>query len=170
MPKTAKPLDLGLLKSRVLYEPDTGLLFSVATEKPIGRTDRQGYVSIDIPSGVKGRRSTVLAHRIAYGLMTGSDVPKGMFVDHINQFKDDNRWSNLRLVSHRQNMINSVQPRTVNDLPYGVRPNPRSSTKPFKVSIQVWGKTRYLGSFRTIEEASAVAIEARERAWNEPAS
>lgn len=50
----------------------------------------------------EGKRTTVLMHRQIL-----SDSPKNMDIDHINGNKSDNRKSNLRIATRKQNMHNS---------------------------------------------------------------
>lgn len=166
MPKAATPLNIRNLVSRFSYDPETGKLFSRSRQKVVGRMDRQGYVSIDVATG-KGLRRTILAHRVAFCIVTGADVPEGMFIDHINRNKSDNRWHNLRLVTHRQNMMNASQPRTKNTLPVGVAPNPRSKKNPFIAKIQIRGRAIYLGSFPTPELARQAYLKAHSEAWDD---
>lgn len=151
MPK-ALPLPLDILRSRYAYEPISGQLYSNASGvlRPVGRRDARGYTSVDVTVGES--RRTILAHRIAFALMNGRDVPEGMSIDHKNREKSDNRWSNLRLATHQQNLTNVVQPRK-NVLPRGVYLNQKSRVNPYKTKIQVHGKTIYIGSYPTIETA-----------------
>ncbi|MDA6380520.1 HNH endonuclease signature motif containing protein [Escherichia coli] len=44
------------------------------------------------------------AHRLAWLIVYGT-MPDG-FIDHINRVRTDNRISNLRLVTHSENMQN----------------------------------------------------------------
>jgi len=45
------------------------------------------------------------AHRLVWILHNG-DIPKGLFIDHINGIRDDNRIDNLRLVTKQENGFN----------------------------------------------------------------
>jgi hypothetical protein len=45
-------------------------------------------------------------HRYIWEKANGP-IPDGMQIDHINGKRDDNRLSNLRVVSHRENALNS---------------------------------------------------------------
>ena len=166
MPKVALPLPVEALRTKYAYEPTSGQLYGNASGvlRPVGRLDARGYLSVDLTE--EGRRRTILAHRVAYALMTGHDIPVGMFIDHINRKKTDNRWSNLRIATHQQNMTNAEQPRK-NVLPRGVYLNEKSRKNPYKSKIQVFGKAIYIGSFPTIDAAKA-AYEA-ERARHEGA-
>ena len=75
--------------------------------------DVAGYI---LPRGyrsIKIKGKNMLAHRLAFLYMDGS-LPEG--TDHINQQRDDNRWSNLRRVSQPVfgqplNQINSPVPK-----------------------------------------------------------
>lgn len=87
------------------------------------------------------------------------NAPKGMVVDHINHNTLDNRRSNLRLCSQAENMKN-MRSRANK---YGFRGITKSSPGTFLASIRTNGKARYLGNFKTAEEAAraydAAALE-----------
>jgi len=70
-----------------------------------GTVNREGYVRITI-FGMGFQ-----AHRLAFYFMTGNLPPSDLEVDHINGDRADNRWVNLRLVSHAVNMQNSRIPK-----------------------------------------------------------
>jgi len=66
--------------------------------KVAGWDNGRGYIKIEINS------RAFRAHRLAFLYMEGS-LPAND-VDHINGAKDDNRWTNLRHVTHGENMRN----------------------------------------------------------------
>jgi hypothetical protein len=94
------------LKKYVTYDPVDGLFRSTgvkySNKNPgdiVGTTHKtKGYLYIS----VKGK--TYRAHRLAFLFMLGK-FPENQ-VDHINQVKGDNRWSNLRDVSAAVNSQN----------------------------------------------------------------
>jgi len=90
----------------------------------------------------------VLAHRLVwlyhYGYMPSEQI------DHINGIRHDNRISNLRLATNKQNCQNTKQARVNNKSGFlGVSP----SGDKFISTIQKNGKQLYLGTFETKEEA-----------------
>jgi len=71
-------------------------------------------------------------------------------IDHINGIRHDNRISNLRLATNKQNCQNTKQARVNNKSGFlGVSP----SGDKFISTIQKNGKQLYLGTFETKEEA-----------------
>jgi len=153
----SKPRTLTIEEIRRVYayDPATGFLFSVANGvlRRVGRVDKRGYLRVTM--NVDGELREVLVHRIAYAIMTGIDLSDEVEIDHINRDKGDNRWENIRLCTHQENIVNSSQPRSKFDLPRGVYANLKSRVRPYRSKIQVAGKSIYIGSFRTIEEAKA---------------
>lgn len=145
------------------YDPGTGSFkwrYKAAKNgKPLsgdpGWTNADGY-----PMLSAGSRQ-VLAHRVAHILMTGSDVPKGFEIDHINRVVNDNRWCNLRVVRRSQNNMNTK-----------IRVDNKSGVKGvyFDKSRNNWaaeikanGKRKHLGRFDTLQEAAKARKEAEQR-------
>jgi hypothetical protein len=81
-------------------------------------------------------------HRLVAFAYLGLDIenPKQV-IDHINRDTFDNRVSNLRIVSHQQNMFNR------NAKGYSKRGNK------YVVKIRINGKDIYLGTYDTRELA-----------------
>lgn len=95
-------------KTALDYNPETGLFtWKIRAAKHInigaiaGGHDSHGYLRISI----QGTRRQ--AHRIAWLLMTGC-WPADQ-IDHINGIRDDNRWRNLRCVTHHENQRNMAK-------------------------------------------------------------
>lgn len=69
--------------------------------KPVGVLGNHGYYQINLRStGVK------LAHRVIWE-MTYGPIPEGMEVDHIDRHRNNNKLSNLRLVTSCENSWNT---------------------------------------------------------------
>ncbi|EPS4832772.1 HNH endonuclease signature motif containing protein [Enterobacter hormaechei] len=47
-----------------------------------------------------------MAHRVAWILYHGKPIPDGLYIDHVSGNKQDNRISNLRLVTNQENHHN----------------------------------------------------------------
>jgi hypothetical protein len=109
-----------VLRDILDYEPDTGVLrwkrrdvASFASEhaakiwnakypgtRALANKNRGGYLK----GLIFGR--TYIAHRIIWAWVSGEYPPDGLEIDHINRVRDDNRLSNLRIVTHSQNSLN----------------------------------------------------------------
>ena len=95
-----------ILSQLLDYDPDTGILRWKFVEGATSRGDKirntrfAGMIagSYSPRSGlvvwISGK--SYLAHRVAWVLMTGEDVP---YIRHLNGDLADNRWSNLRSVT-----------------------------------------------------------------------
>jgi hypothetical protein len=101
----------------------------------------------------------VLAHRLAYRLITG-DWPT-TYIDHIDRDKRNNKWSNLRLATPSDNNCNT-----------SLRADNRSGVKGvcFKASRRKWlvqvskdRRIHHCGYYDTLQEATQAAVEARRR-------
>lgn len=83
-------------------------------------------------------------------------------VDHINRCKLDNRRVNLRWVTRSENIFNvSDRTGTVTGVRNVYRKVSRTGRITFTVMKQVDGKMKYIGSFRTLTEATAARDASR---------
>ncbi len=137
-----------LLKTYFYYDPDTGIFLNLVARGRVkigtvaGSLLKDGYWKIGLFG--KGYK----AHRLAWLYVYGS-FPEGI-LDHINQIKTDNRISNLREVSIRDNGSN----RKDNSKIVGVY-KARNNSGRYTSQIQINGKIKYLGTFDTELEAKA---------------
>lgn len=153
------------LKQCYRYDPDTGIftrLISGGGQKAgsfAGVINDRGYLRIWIAG------KSYKAHRLAFLYVTGKMPRQHSTVDHINRCRADNRWSNLRLASHGENLANSG-PQQRNTT--GFKGVSRSGNgKRFVAQITVRGEVRYLGTFDAAAEAGAAYEAAANDAYGE---
>lgn len=151
-------ITLSELKELYDFNPETGLFSRI---KPVtraklgsgGSINDQGYVVLFL----KGR--SVRGHRAAWLYFYG-EWPKS-HIDHINGNRSDNRISNLRLASQSQNRQNSKTPKNNTSGYKGVSCDTRHGT--WRARIFVNNKDKYLGTFKTKEQASEAYIDAAKK-------
>ena len=143
----------------LIYDPDTGHFTrriargNSPAGAVAGNVHPRGYVLI----AIDGR--DYRAHRLAWLYMTG-EMPCGD-VDHRDGNPGNNRWANLRDVSHRVNGENQRRPHRNNKSGFlGVH---RHKNGGFVASIRVAGKFHYLGCFDTPQDASHAYVKAKRR-------
>lgn len=109
---------------------------------------------------VDGRKTVILMHRM---IMADEGYPlKGNDVDHINRDKLDNRKSNLRVVSHKENGWNLSKNKNNTSGYPGVSCNGRSKRNPWEAKIRI-GRDRAisLGYYPTPESAYQAYLMAK---------
>lgn len=106
-----------------------------------------GYIACDVPG-----KARCYMHRVVLARMIGKPVPKHKRVDHINGDKADNRRSNLRLVTPKENVWNRhTAPRGA--VPYwGVAKLKLSEN--YRAYVTENGRQKSLGVYATPEEAA----------------
>ncbi len=116
------------------------------------------YCQCSLKSGIKMRLHRLLLERV-------QTLTPGLQVDHINGDPLDNRLANLREVTSQENSWN-IRP----DKQLGVHKLVYASTKKvkYKAEIFVHGKSIWLGSFQTEEEAIAARKAAEVKYFNRP--
>ena len=146
------------LRELFSYDPETG--FFTLLKRRMGSRQKVGHIQDQLHKGyvcatIDGHQYR--CHRLAWLYIHG--VWPNQSIDHINGIKTDNRILNLRDVSHSVNMQNI---KTVNATSTtGVLGAQKDYKGRFKSLIQVDGKKRYLGYFKTAEEANQAYLKAK---------
>ena len=141
------------------YDADTGLFrwADVAGNgkkagREVGTVCSTGHVLIRLGSTVR------LAHRLAWLLYHG--VMPAKCLDHLNGIRHDNRIANLREVTPAGNAQNLREAHRDNQTGLlGV--SYWAAHAAFRADIWVTGKSIYLGSFVTAEDAHAAYLTAK---------
>jgi hypothetical protein len=129
------------------YDPSTGNIYGSSGKLIINKSGR-GYIypTIWFERKIHQFFGHTFAWYVTYGKMPDSQI------DHINGIKDDNRISNLRDVTNQQNHFNKTKSKGY----YW-----REDSKKWQSQIGIDGKTIYLGSFYTEEEAHQSYLDAK---------
>jgi hypothetical protein len=170
--KLSKPrVTVERLRAVLHYDPDTGVFtwlprpldeFKNRSQGKVwnarfpgtkaGSPCKKGYIGIAID------KTIFKAHRLAFLYMTG-EWPRHE-VDHINQVKADNRWTNLRDVPHQ---VNSQNARTARKQRALLGAYQEKDTGKHFASIGHNGSAKWLGYHPTAEAAHAAYVEAKRR-------
>lgn len=148
------------LREVVIYDPEDGAFTwaksrsGCAAGRSAGSIASNGYWRIKIDRREYG------AHRLACLYMTGS-MPET--VDHINGIRTDNRWSNLRPATQKQQTANR-RARASSGVK-GVSWQKHASK--WRSSIMVEGKSVHLGYFASKDEAGAAYFAAAREHFGE---
>ena len=147
MPKFKAMPPLEELQKKFSYDPETGLFNGGG--KYSGVRVPTGHLRLEL-----SRNDFYFAHRVAWYMSTGED-PEDKVVEHADRNPANNRLSNLRLATQLQNCQNQVAQGFCWE----------ESRQRYRVDMRIWGKRRFIGRFRTIEEAQAAydakAVETR---------
>lgn len=141
------------------YDPLTGLLKwkqaagrwgRIKAGSTAGGVSTGGYLQVRVDG--KSR----MVHRMAWIHANGAIETE--MIDHINGDRTDNRLCNLRQATRA---INTQNIKRANSLSrhgrLGITPN----HKAWKALISINGKQRYLGTFKTADEAQAAYLAAK---------
>ncbi len=147
---TRHDFSLEYLKSKIHYNPDSGIITNLKTCQTITRTNRDGYVVV----AIKGYN--YMAHRLAWFYMTG-EWPK-CSIDHKDRDRANNRWDNLRESTFLQNSANSG-PRKGSSVKYKnvVKVSHKNGNESYAASMKYNGKNIPLGVYYTPEAAALAA-------------
>jgi hypothetical protein len=161
-PKIVRGNKLSIEEIRDLfgYDPTTGVLLWKIKRRN-RPTNIAGWIHPNGYTQIKVNNIVYPSHHLVWALHKGSlpDLTNNKVIDHINKQRSDNRIENLRLVSVRENNLNTTLSNRGMSGCNGVTYNKRDNKWVARISIAA-GNRKHLGSFETIAEA----IEARKAA------
>lgn len=141
------------LKNIVHYNKETGKFTWLNCNRSTynntelkGSDDKDGYLTVKI-NQVRYR-----LHRLAWLYVYG-EFPKHQ-LDHINHIKYDNRIDNLRNATNQQNQWHKPASKRNTTGAKGVIKRGNS----FTAQMTINGKKKYLGSYKTVDEAKNAYI------------
>ena len=148
MMKTLPLPSIEVLNEWLHYNPDTGILtwkkspgHNAKVGKEAGHLKKNGYRAVVI-AGIQYK-----THRVIWKMIYGNDPDEGMYIDHINRIKNDNRLCNLRVVTPSENRKNQkCQEGNISGIRYFTW-----SKKDRKWRVRVMRKS--YGFYKTLDEA-----------------
>jgi hypothetical protein len=115
-----------------------------------------GYLSVGL--SINGIQKTYTVHKLVMLAFVGKS---SLVIDHINGIKTDNRITNLRYCTQRENTTSSNVKK--GNKFTGVSLNSPNYTKRYRARIRINGKQNELGSYMTPEEAHQAWKTANEK-------
>ena len=155
--------DADLLRASLRYDPESGLLFWKERAIDLAGTANEAkrwnnkHAGKEVGSAISVRGYKKVRvfgfqytqHRVIWKIVHGSDPN---YIDHINGDRSDNRLINLRDVSFQENCRNRRKLKRNTSGITGVCWVSR--TQSWQAAIVCDGKPKYLGSFKSIEDAA----------------
>ena len=136
------------LTANYTYDRDAGQVFNNRRGKPALALDNRGYRVIAV--SFNNKQKLFRAHHVVWFFEYGEWPTSCM--DHIDGVKSNNHWSNLRLVSHRENLQAYSMTQNTSSIYQGV--NWRKDTKNWRSRIRIGNKHKSLGAFTCELEAA----------------
>ena len=126
--------------------PETGKVFGIMGKEIINKKD--GY--IDISFIYNKKKHHLKAHQFIYFCVNG-EYDLSLDIDHINNLRDSNQISNLRLTTRSENLQNTKAK--------GYTWN--KSRNEWQAQIQINNKKIYLGWYKLEEDARDAYLKAK---------
>ena len=136
------------------YDPVLGKLFNrVTRNNRVAKAGDEAGTYDDGYRRVKLNGKKEMVHRLIWEMFKGP-IPKGMTIDHINGIRDDNRLSQLRVISKAEQQKNAKLRKDSTSGHLGVHWNKRAKKWAARIARV------HLGYFTSIEEAVKARKEA----------
>jgi hypothetical protein len=124
-----------------------GNVFSTLKNIPMSaKIEKNGYKRVTLTK--KGARRTVSVHRIVVEAFIGK-IPAGLCIDHIDNRRDNNIVSNLRIVNYSFNVKRSF----VNTFGISKMRTQKTTPQRYRSDIWIYGRKYFLGSWASKEDA-----------------
>ena len=146
------------VKKILSYNPETGLFHWKI--KPCKRfpAGMQAGSNVDGYTRIHTKGQSYAAHRLAWLYIYGEEPANN--IDHINGNPSDNRIANLRQATQMENAQNRRRPQKNNSHGIlGVTYDPKK--KLWRARIGINGIRKYIGKFKTQEQAAPAYLEAK---------
>lgn len=158
MPKILEMPPISFLRARFQYCHESGrLIYRVGVSQRRRAGDEAGFIHRlgyrYVKLSFDGQKYQIAAHRIAWALFHNACPSTDMEIDHIDRDKLNNKISNLRLVTRRENANNRSIVQRSSAHP-GVS---RRKTGYWRAYAYRDGKYIHLGGFKTEQEAALAA-------------
>ena len=98
---------LRLLENGTLVLFKSGKVLNTTTNRYIGYLNSKGYVALGIKNNF-GKVQHILVHRLLWLYCIGP-IPDGIFINHKDGSKTNNKLSNLELVTNAENIQHAVR-------------------------------------------------------------
>jgi HNH endonuclease len=171
---TSHNVSVSVLRQLLRYEPETGKLFWLERDVRFFADGKRktasqiaghwngiwagkpAFTSLNRSGHCIGAAlgSRLIGHRVAYAMHHGIELINIIEIDHINGNPADNRISNLRHVTHKENARNVGIYKNNKSGHHGVCWD--AGHKAWKATIGENGKQKRLGRFKSFEQAVAV--------------
>ena len=152
-----------MLKERIHYDKETGFFtwLDVKVNGKRMRNKRSGSINgggyIQVRLSLDGKSYALFAHRLAW-LYEYGEFPSGN-LDHLNRNRTDNRITNLRIATTRENGRNRSMSSNNTTGHNGIGFS--KARNKYHARIRVNYKQKHLGYFENIEDAAKAVKEAR---------
>lgn len=148
------------MTSKIIFNPIKGTATRVFAKsgirKSVGTLCKDGYLQL----WMDGKK--VMLHRAIWEHVNGS-IPDGQEIDHVNGVRSDNRISNLRLVTRKQNQEN-MHSAFITNVTSGVKGvSFYKTTGKWRAQIRNWGRSIHLGYFDSVTAAQSAYRQAASR-------
>ena len=147
-PKKHSQEVLDLLTANYTYDRDAGHVFNNKMGKPSLAINGRGYLTVSVFINNKG--VSLKAHHVVWFFEYGEWPTSCM--DHIDGVKSNNHYTNLRLVTPRENLQAYRSTQKASSSYQGVTWN--KARKKWQSGIKIGIKTEYLGIFTCELEAA----------------
>ena len=128
--------------------------------------DHKGYLWVIL--SIKGKRTKIRIHQLVWITFKNdyrTGTTKGLMINHINRVKEDNRLTNLELVTNTENVNHSIDKTKFTSMYPNV--SWHKEAKKWIARGDVKGTQRkYVGLFETEEEAYEAFQRAKQEAEN----